>query len=134
MIGGGAAGIGAALTVRSYGRSVLVLEAQNRPGGRALTDNTTFKEVGFDLGAQFFGHVQAGNVLFGVAQARKIPALDFSTVPPFYFLGTKKAPKKDVESFEATIGGIIAGTLAAGATISSPSKRLPRFALHKRVS
>jgi thioredoxin reductase len=29
VIGAGAAGIGAALTVKSYGRSVLVLEAQN---------------------------------------------------------------------------------------------------------
>jgi phytoene dehydrogenase-like protein len=122
---GGAAGIGAALTVRSYGRSVLLLEAQNRPGGRALTDNTTFKEVGFDLGGQFFGHVQSGNALFGVAQARKIPVLDFSTVPPYYFLGTKQAPKGDVDSFQTTIGGIIAGTLAAGATIANPSKDFP---------
>jgi monoamine oxidase len=125
VIGAGAAGIAAALTVRSYGRSVLVLEAQNRAGGRAITDNTTFKEVGFDLGAQFFGHVQSGNVLFGVAQARKMPVLDFSTVPPYYFLGTKQAPKKDVESFETTIGGMIAGTLAAGATIASPSADYP---------
>lgn len=125
VIGAGAAGIGAALTVRSYGRSVFVLEAQNRPGGRALTNNTAFKEVGFDLGAQFFGHVQAGNVLFGIAQARKIPALDFSTVPPYYFLGTKRAPKRDENSFVTTIGGIIGGTLAAGATIKSPSQDFP---------
>jgi monoamine oxidase len=125
VIGGGAAGIGAALTVRSYGRSVLVLEAQNRPGGRALTDNTTFKEVGFDLGAQFFGHVQAGNVLFGVASARKIPVSDFSTYPQFYYLGTKKAPKKDENSFVATIGGMIGGELAGGALITNPSGDYP---------
>ncbi|HTA38121.1 MAG TPA: FAD-dependent oxidoreductase, partial [Candidatus Acidoferrales bacterium] len=125
VIGGGAAGIGAALTVKSYGRSVLVLEAQNRPGGRALTDNTAFKEVGFDLGAQFFGHAQSGNVLLGIAQARKIPVLDFSTIPPYYFLGTKKAPKRDVDSFQSTIAAMIGGTLAAGATISNPSKDFP---------
>jgi monoamine oxidase len=90
VIGAGAAGIGAARTVRSYGRSVLVLEGQNRAGGRALTDNATFPEVGYDLGAQFFGHAQSGNVLLGIAQARNIPLVDFSTIPPTIFSGRRR--------------------------------------------
>jgi monoamine oxidase len=122
VIGAGAAGIAAARSVRSYGRSVLVLEGQGRAGGRALTDNTTFSEVGFDLGAQFFGHVLSGNVLFGIAQARGIPVVDFSTFPTYFYLGTKKAPLSDVASFVATTGGMLSDILAAGALIEKPSQ------------
>jgi monoamine oxidase len=125
VIGAGAAGIAAARTVRSYGRSVLLLEGQRRAGGRANTDNTTFSQVGFDLGAQFFGHVRSGNVLFGIAQSKNMPVLDFSTIPPYYFLGKKKAPDAEVASFVTTIGGMIAGNLAAGATITNPAKDFP---------
>jgi monoamine oxidase len=125
VIGAGAAGIAAARTVQSYGRSVLLLEGQRRAGGRADTDNTAFSQVGFDLGAQFFGHVRAGNVLFGIAQSKNIPVLDFSTVKPYYFLGKKQAPYGEIASFVTTIGGMIAGNLAAGAAITNPAEDFP---------
>lgn len=49
VIGAGSAGIGAALALRAAGRSVLVLEAMGRVGGRALTDTATFGAP-FDVG------------------------------------------------------------------------------------
>ncbi len=63
VVGAGIAGIAAARTAQSYGASVLVLEAQSYIGGRAFTDNTTFPEILFDRGAQFFQQVIAGNDL-----------------------------------------------------------------------
>jgi monoamine oxidase len=125
VIGAGPAGIGAARTVLSYGKSVLLLEAQDRPGGRAITDNTTFREIGVDLGAQFFGKVVAGNVLFTVAQARKLPVKDFITLPTHFYLGTKTAPLKDVASFVSTTGAMLGAILAEGALIAGPSQDFP---------
>jgi monoamine oxidase len=125
VIGAGAAGIGAARTVRSYGKSVLLLEAQGRPGGRAITDNKTFSEIGVDLGAQFFGKVVAGNVLYAMAQARNISARDFTTFPTYYYLGTKAASANDVASFQTSTAGMIAGILAAGQVITRPAQDVP---------
>lgn len=49
VIGAGSAGIAAAKTLQQYGRSVVVLEAMDRIGGRAWTDTETFG-VPFDQG------------------------------------------------------------------------------------
>src|SRR5580700_4317642 len=64
VVGCGLAGIGAARTVLSYGRSVMILEARDRVGGRVHCDNTTFPGFAFDYGAQFFQQVVSGNILF----------------------------------------------------------------------
>nr|WP_235913914.1 FAD-dependent oxidoreductase [Pseudoroseomonas coralli] len=50
VVGAGAAGIAAARAVLRAGRTVQVLEARERPGGRAWTDSTTLGAP-FDLGA-----------------------------------------------------------------------------------
>ncbi|MBI3701366.1 MAG: FAD-dependent oxidoreductase [Afipia sp.] len=52
VIGAGAAGIAAARRIAATGRSVLVLEASDRIGGRCLTDNSTF-DTPFDRGARW---------------------------------------------------------------------------------
>lgn len=49
VIGAGSAGIGAAHALQAAGRSVLVLEAMDRVGGRAFTDTATFGAP-FDVG------------------------------------------------------------------------------------
>jgi monoamine oxidase len=125
VVGAGAAGIGAARTVASYGRTVLLLEAQDRAGGRARTDNTTFTEVPFDLGAQFFGHVRSGNVLYGVGQSLGLQLVDFTSFPTVTYLGTSPAPSSETASFVATAGSMIAQILAQGALISSPAEDYP---------
>lgn len=54
VIGAGPAGIGAARALASSGRSVVVLEARDRLGGRAYSDNDAFPEIPVDLGAEWF--------------------------------------------------------------------------------
>ncbi len=125
VVGAGAAGIGAARTIASYGRSVLLLEAQDRAGGRARCDNTTFSEVPFDLGAQFFGHVRSGNPLYAVAQSLGLQLVDFTTVPTVTYLGAVPAPQSAMASFVATAGGIITQMLVQGALIADPAGDYP---------
>ncbi|MGH6705162.1 MAG: flavin monoamine oxidase family protein [Bradyrhizobium sp.] len=52
VIGAGAAGIAAARRVQAASRSVIVVEAAGRIGGRCLTDTATY-EVPFDRGARW---------------------------------------------------------------------------------
>ena len=66
IVGAGAAGLGAARTLIRGGARVIVLEARDRVGGRAVCDNTTFP-VPVDLGAQWF-HQGLTNSLRVVAQ------------------------------------------------------------------
>ena len=52
VIGAGAAGIAAARRIQAANRSVIVVEATGRIGGRCLTDTATY-EVPFDRGARW---------------------------------------------------------------------------------
>jgi monoamine oxidase len=126
IVGAGAAGIGAARTLLSYGRSVVVLEAQDHAGGRAYSDNTTFSEIPFDLGAQLFHQVLAGNVLYQMALARGSAVADMTTFPTAFFLG--KAPPSDPDAQVAaaamvsTMTSMLTALLAAGAGILTPAQ------------
>ena len=51
IVGAGVAGLAAAKALMAANKSVLVVEARERIGGRAVTDSTTFG-FPFDLGAQ----------------------------------------------------------------------------------
>jgi monoamine oxidase len=53
VVGAGAAGLAAAATLSAAGRSVLVLEARDRVGGRLYTIETTGLAVPIELGAEF---------------------------------------------------------------------------------
>jgi monoamine oxidase len=66
VIGAGAAGIAAARTAIAAGRSVLVLEARGRVGGRALTDVARLG-LPYDLGATWL-HQAATNPLVSLAE------------------------------------------------------------------
>ncbi|GAA3844431.1 FAD-dependent oxidoreductase [[Pseudomonas] carboxydohydrogena] len=70
IIGAGAAGIAAARKVAAAGRSVLVLEAASRLGGRCVTDATTFG-VPFDRGARWL-YGSSSNPLAGLARLERI--------------------------------------------------------------
>jgi monoamine oxidase len=73
IIGAGAAGLSAAQVVRAAGRSMVVLEARDRVGGRCTTDNTTFASMDFklDLGGQFF-HQSKNNPMLLEAQRQGV--------------------------------------------------------------
>lgn len=57
IVGAGPAGIGAARALLGSGKSVVVLEARDRLGGRAHSDNEAFPDISVDLGAEWFMQV-----------------------------------------------------------------------------
>ncbi|HTA40633.1 MAG TPA: NAD(P)/FAD-dependent oxidoreductase [Candidatus Acidoferrales bacterium] len=120
VVGSGLSGIGAARTVLSYGRSVVVLEARDRVGGRVFSDNTTFRGFPFDFGAQFFQQVISGNILFQIAKARGIDVVDISSLPSRFYVGSKPASTDQFAAFLQTFSDMLQDILAAGATIEKP--------------
>ena len=64
MIGAGAAGLAAAHELTRAGRSVLVLEARDRVGGRCWTRRMPGLEIPVELGAEFIhGEAQVTHAL-----------------------------------------------------------------------
>ncbi len=69
VIGAGAAGLGAATSLRESGRSALVLEASDRIGGRAWTAHPPeLGGVWFDMGAVWL-HAAEHNPLVPIARS-----------------------------------------------------------------
>ncbi len=66
IVGAGAAGLSAARTLNAAGKSVLVLEAMNRTGGRAFAEAETFG-IPFDWGCAWI-HSADRNPLFPLAK------------------------------------------------------------------
>jgi monoamine oxidase len=97
IVGAGAAGLGAARTLIRGGARVIVLEARDRVGGRAVCDNTTFP-IPVDLGAQWF-HQGLTNSLRVIAQQ-----LGYQTVhdafPRVVYRGKKQLPPDDPDVLE----------------------------------
>jgi monoamine oxidase len=122
VVGAGSAGLGAARTILERGKTALVLEATTRVGGRAVTDTTTFSEVGFDLGAQFFHQVISGNPLFERAKAAgaKLVAANPGLAQLFFDpANAQPAPAPFSKAFElyAEFIAINAACDAAGAAV-----------------
>jgi monoamine oxidase len=97
IIGAGVAGLTAARALMAAGKSVQVIEARERIGGRAFTDSTTFG-FPFDHGAQW---IEAGKINPAMAIVREAAAkaiLDRSE-QALYVAG-KELSKEDYERFE----------------------------------
>lgn len=131
IVGAGPAGISAARTAASYGAKALVLEAQNRVGGRTYTDTSTFSEIGFDLGAQFFQQCLNGNELFEMAKAQGLTLLDSAgSGPPTslaasFMIGSANVDASNLSAFFATVAALKAAVLKNGALIAGPSSDVP---------
>jgi monoamine oxidase len=115
---------------------VLVLEAQNHIGGRAYTDTTTFAEIGFDLGAQFFQACLTGNELLEIAQAQGLTLLDSAgNGPPESMLtsitiGSAPAGSSDLLAFGVALAAVKAAILTNGAVIAAdPALDVPVSAI-----
>jgi monoamine oxidase len=125
IVGAGCAGIAAARAALSYGANVLILEAQNRIGGRAYTDTKTFSEIGFDLGAQFFQACLTGDELYEIAQAQGLTLLDSAgNGPPASLttsitIGSSPADSIDVAAFGFAAATLKAAILTTGAAIAA---------------
>jgi monoamine oxidase len=101
VIGAGAAGLGAALTLAQSGLSYIVLEARERPGGRAWTTTLANGEA-VDLGCGWL-HSADANPLVAIAEAqgRRIDR----SAPPWARDDAHIGPNRDrMAAFGAAIG------------------------------
>ncbi len=89
VIGAGAAGMAAAHELQSAGKSVLVLEAADRVGGRAMTDNTSFGAP-FDHGCSWLND-GPNNPLLSYAREQGFDVLDHSGSNEAYYVGDRLA-------------------------------------------
>ncbi len=97
IVGAGVAGLAAARSLMAAHKSVLVVEARERIGGRAVTDSTTFG-FPFDQGAQW---IEAGKTNPAMAILREVnakPILDRQEQT--LYLGGTELPKEEYARFE----------------------------------
>jgi monoamine oxidase len=127
IVGAGIGGLGAANALIAAGKNVLVLEARNRVGGRALSDNSFPAPV--DLGAEWFYFVtplaggspgQTNDALFDIAASRglevladKFPRVFYDVTPPPMPLPPSDS---DVIAASATFTAMLALINTAGAS------------------
>ncbi len=99
VIGAGAAGIAAARAIRAAGRSVMVLEARGRIGGRVATDHRF--GVPFDLGARWL-HNADDNPLTDHARAFGVTLTDSDAAREQVLLvGDRRATPEDEAEYDA---------------------------------
>ena len=97
VIGAGAAGIAAARRLIADGRSVLVIEAADRIGGRAYTDSHTFG-VPYDQGAAW---LQGPNGLpfVDAASASGFTLVDHDDAGEAFFVGQRRATAAEWQAY-----------------------------------
>jgi monoamine oxidase len=100
VIGAGAAGIAAARRIQAANRKVIVVEADNRLGGRCWTDSTRF-DVPFDRGARWL-HNPETNPMVKLARSA---GLDISAAPlsQKIRIGRRYARPGETEEFLAAL-------------------------------
>lgn len=99
VIGAGAAGLAAADALARAGRSVLVLEARNRIGGRCWTRRMPGLPVPVELGAEFI-HGEAQSTLGLLARAG-VPGVDSTRTQRFLERGRLREANAFVEAQRA---------------------------------
>lgn len=104
VIGAGAAGIAAARTLRAEGRSVVVLEAADRIGGRAYTEAQSLG-IPFDHGCAWL-QGPADHALVGLARARGYTLLDHDSAGEALFVGNRRADVAERRAYYADWGRI----------------------------
>lgn len=111
VIGAGAAGIAAARRLQAAGRSVLVLEAKDRSGGRCIADTVNFG-MPMDLGAHWI-HAPADNPLVDLARAAGFQLYDDPERPRLTIKG--RSPREgEWEAFAAALTRAQRAILDAG--------------------
>jgi monoamine oxidase len=97
IVGAGVAGLAAARTLMAAHKTVLVLEARDRIGGRAFTDSTTFG-FPFDHGAQWIEAGKSNPAMAILREANAKPILDRQEQA--IYLGGKEIPQAEYARFE----------------------------------
>lgn len=110
VIGAGAAGIAAARRLMAKGLSVVVVEARDRVGGRALTASLGGQAV--DIGAHWL-HAATANGL--VTEAKRLGlALFDAPQEPRLILGDREADGRETAAFHAAWSDLFAAICALG--------------------
>jgi len=97
IVGAGVAGLAAARTLMAAHKSVLVLEARDRIGGRAVTDSTTFG-FPFDHGAQYIEAGKTNPAMAILKEANARPVLDRQQQS--LYLSGNEIPQQEYARFE----------------------------------
>lgn len=97
IVGAGVAGLAAARALIAANRTVLVVEARERIGGRAVTDSTTFG-FPFDLGAQWIeaGRINPAMAILKEMNARPVPDRQEQAI----YVGGTELPREEYARFE----------------------------------
>jgi monoamine oxidase len=119
IVGAGVAGLAAARSLMAANRSVLVVEARERIGGRAVTDSTTFG-FPFDLGAQW---IEAGrsNPAMAIAKEMNVRPVPDRQEQAIY-LGGSELPGEEYARFEKI-------AIEASRTLVEALKKAPDIAV-----
>lgn len=112
VVGAGAAGIAAAKTLMGQGKSVVIIEAADRVGGRAFTESSTFG-VPFDHGCSW---ISAGttNPYRTIAKDMGFTLHDHSNPGEAVFVGNRRANGAERKKYDNAWGGIQAALRKAG--------------------
>jgi monoamine oxidase len=123
IIGAGAAGLAAARTLIDKGRSVVVIEARDRIGGRAWTDSATFSGIPFDHGCSWL-HSSNENPWTPIAKNWKYNLLSHDEAEETVFVGNRHASDSELEDYGRAwdkLNGAIAAAGRAGKDVSAAS-------------
>jgi monoamine oxidase len=112
IVGAGPAGLSAARTLAAAGRSFVVLEADDRIGGRANTDTKTFDGIPFDRGCAWI-HSADRNPLFPFAQQNKFTLEQHHDSVDHVWYGREKFTARQTESLKKLHQEIVDANSAA---------------------
>ena len=112
VIGAGSAGIGAARRLMADGKSVVVVEAADRVGGRAFTETETFG-IPYDQGCAW---LQGPRSLPHVALARELgfTMVDHATATDDLFIGNRRATAAERRAYNAAFDTLYEEVWEAG--------------------
>ncbi|CAN1551310.1 Amine oxidase [Paracoccaceae bacterium] len=121
VIGAGSAGIAAARRLIASGKSVIVIEAADRIGGRAFTDRTTFG-VPYDQGASWL-QGPAGLPHVDLARSQGYTLVNHDTAGEAFYVGNRPANASEWAAYSNASDRIDAAI--SGAPDVSAASRLP---------
>jgi len=112
IIGAGIAGIQATKTLMAAGKSVVVVEAANRIGGRAYTESTTFGQP-FDQGCSWISAAD-NNPFLDIAQDFGFSLLNHSGTSDALFVEGERANAAQRAAYNRAWGGVERALASAG--------------------
>ena len=111
VIGAGSAGLAAAKTLSSMGKSVVVIEAAGRIGGRAFTESETFG-VPFDHGCSWI--TAANNPYVQMARDWGFELRDHTSPGEAFFVGDRRANSGERKKYDHSWATVQAALSKAG--------------------